>query len=924
MIMRNSKKMHKAIVLIVCLVVAIGLLSPPALAASNNNRFVAAAESDSEDVKIEPHNPYEHAKYSRVTQEYGPNTVYIQCEWEKQLPISWAPKQVCQFKEWPLIVMSRPDAYYNGKPMAAYFNYINMRNYPFGEQYEGFPYDFAEWNGVFTYEGINGTVEYGPTTNAPIGEGTYYVYSKVTIPSAKTLTSDGTFILGKQFTIEPSDYDIVFDANVPDNASTKDKLTGAMPKQHAPSRAVPVELAPNQFRLPGYRFDSWNTKPDGTGTKYANRAFVKEWQRPTTTLYAQWKPKTYTITYNPGDAGGDVHTETAVFDQPGKLKTLEELGWTYADHDILGWKDNNSGLFFANGGNYVNLCGPPDSYFGDPSDAEVTAQWVGNGNIIVAVTEDGIPQPNLNDAFSLKTGSGTVFTMTADYQDGQYVFDPSQAATHGGTPAALPPGDYDLCLNANDYPAATVPIHYSGEQAVSAVIDYYNVNLEADPAYKNVHRVEMVGKKPDKNGRYTALVLNGEKIKLKTTVNPGYHFDGYSAIGVTPSWEENNPMKAEQTIEVQGQADIMAHVEANAYTVHFNANTKAAVIGEMKKQDMVYSEPQNLFANEFVRSGYVFTGWNTKANGTGTAYKNKQSVKNLTTKNNGSTTLYAQWKKSPFKLALLTFDLAGGTLAGKTGSITVKHKAGEVIKMPKAPTRKGYTFLYWKGSKLYPGNKYVVKDNHTFTAVWKKKSNGGGTTKVNGALLAKMNAKGKTGLTIRWNKIKGAAGYDIFLAKCNHKDKKSLCKRVKNIKGNNKFTWTKSKLKKKCPYKAFVKAYVKENGKKKYVKTSPLIHAYTGNCTKKYTNAKSVKVNKTKVILKKGKTFKVKAKVKKIKKAKKLMHKGHAPKVRFMTSNRKIASVSASGKMKAKSKGSCIIYVYAHNGVSKQIKLTVK
>ena len=78
-------------------------------------------------------------------------------------------------------------------------------------------------------------------------------------------------------------------------------------------------------------------------------------------------------------------------------------------------------------------------------------------------------------------------------------------------------------------------------------------------------------------------------------------------------------MKAEQTIEVQGQADIMAHVEANAYTVHFNANTKAAVIGEMKKQDMVYSEPQNLFANEFVRSGYVFTGWNTKANGTGTA-----------------------------------------------------------------------------------------------------------------------------------------------------------------------------------------------------------------------------------------------------------------------------------------------------------------
>ena len=195
--------------------------------------------------------------------------------------------------------------------------------------------------------------------------------------------------------------------------------------------------------------------------------------------------------------------------------------------------------------------------------------------------------------------------------------------------------------------------------------------------------------------------------------------------------------------------------------------------------------------------------------------------------------------------------------------------------------------------------------------------------KVSGKLLPKMTAK-KKGMTISWNKIKGAAGYDIFFARCNHDKKNIAPKKVKTIKGNKIFKWTKSGLKKGTAYKAYVKAYVYKNGKKTYVRTSPLMHSYTGNGTKKYTNAKSVSVKKTKVTLKKGKTFKIKAKVKKVKKNKKLMPKSHAAKLRYMTSNKKIATVSKSGKITAKGKGKCTVYVYAYNGVSKQIKVTVK
>ena len=82
-------------------------------------------------------------------------------------------------------------------------------------------------------------------------------------------------------------------------------------------------------------------------------------------------------------------------------------------------------------------------------------------------------------------------------------------------------------------------------------------------------------------------------------------------------------------------------------------------------------------------------------------------------------------------------------------------------------------------------------------------------------------------------------------------------------------------------------------------------------------------VNKTKVSLKKGKTFKNKAKVNKVNKKKKLMPKIHAPKLRYMTSDSRIATVSKSGRITAKGSGTCTIVAFAHNGVSKSIKVTV-
>ena len=83
-------------------------------------------------------------------------------------------------------------------------------------------------------------------------------------------------------------------------------------------------------------------------------------------------------------------------------------------------------------------------------------------------------------------------------------------------------------------------------------------------------------------------------------------------------------------------------------------------------------------------------------------------------------------------------------------------------------------------------------------------------------------------------------------------------------------------------------------------------------------------VKKPRVSLKAGKTYKIKANVVKLQKGQKLVPTSHAPKLRYVSSNKKIATVSKSGKIKAKSKGGCKIYVIAVNGARKAVTVTVK
>ena len=191
-------------------------------------------------------------------------------------------------------------------------------------------------------------------------------------------------------------------------------------------------------------------------------------------------------------------------------------------------------------------------------------------------------------------------------------------------------------------------------------------------------------------------------------------------------------------------------------------------------------------------------------------------------------------------------------------------------------------------------------------------------------LLVTMKSSGSNKLVVSWKKVKHIDGVDIYLSHCNRKEKKAKPKLYKSIKGNKITKYTIKGLKANTAYKAYAKAWVKENGKKKYVLKSPRAHVFTSGSTDDYTNPKSVKANKSKVSVKAKKSCKVKLRVVKLNGSKILIPKRHTARIRWASTDKKVAKANKSGKIKGVKKGTCYIYFFATNGVYKKIKVKVK
>lgn len=196
-------------------------------------------------------------------------------------------------------------------------------------------------------------------------------------------------------------------------------------------------------------------------------------------------------------------------------------------------------------------------------------------------------------------------------------------------------------------------------------------------------------------------------------------------------------------------------------------------------------------------------------------------------------------------------------------------------------------------------------------------------TKVNDqALSSKFSiTTGKT-IKVTWGKVAKADGYEVYMAYC----KKGKYTVVKSVKAAKTLSVTINKLNKKTVnqkdnVKCYVVAYKKVAGKKVTIGKSITGHA-VGKKNTTVTDVKKIQIKKSAYSLNKGKTAKIKATI--VKKNNKLPLFGHTAKFRYDTSNKKVATVSKDGKITAKGKGTCYVYIYAVNGCAKKVKVTVK
>lgn len=169
-------------------------------------------------------------------------------------------------------------------------------------------------------------------------------------------------------------------------------------------------------------------------------------------------------------------------------------------------------------------------------------------------------------------------------------------------------------------------------------------------------------------------------------------------------------------------------------------------------------------------------------------------------------------------------------------------------------------------------------------------------------------------LKLTWAPVEGADGYSIYTSVCDGKNN------YKKQKDTTKQTVTLSNLTGNKPYKLYIAAYKLEDGNRVELSKTIVLHIAVDSST--YTNAKSIKTEKTRYTLEIGKSEKITAKTIKQDRSKKLVK--HASEFRYISSDESVATVAKDGTITATGAGSCSIYVIANNGVYKEIHVTVK
>ena len=170
-----------------------------------------------------------------------------------------------------------------------------------------------------------------------------------------------------------------------------------------------------------------------------------------------------------------------------------------------------------------------------------------------------------------------------------------------------------------------------------------------------------------------------------TQVDPVTHRslarDGYTFTG----WSKD-------VSHVTGDMTVQARYEPARYTVDYDANGGT---GSMPASTLTYDSPQALSAIGFTKAGYSFTGWNTRKDGSGKTFTDKQTVSNLLTHEGASGTLYAQWTPTPPIVTVIFHVNNGGSDETVKRVWASNNLEMKTIGLPSGWSNSGFAFRGW-------------------------------------------------------------------------------------------------------------------------------------------------------------------------------------------------------------------------------------
>ncbi len=479
---------------------------------------------------------------------------------------------------------------------------------------------------------------------------------------------------------------VTFDAN------------GGAGSMSAQTSTVAAALSSNTFTRAGRVFAGWNTSADGSGTAYANAASYSF--AASTTLYAQWQA---TVTFNANGGAGSMSAQTSTV-----AAALSSNTFTRAGRGFAGWNTSadGSGTAYADGATYAFTA---STTLYAQWNATVTFDANGGTGSMAAQTSTAAAALSSN-AFTRvgrsfagwntsADGSGTTYADGATYSFAAAVtlFAQWQAtvtfdANGGAGSMAAQTSTVATALSSNAFTRVGRSFAGWNTSADGSGTTYVDGATYSFAASTTLYAQWQATVTFDANGGSGSMAAQTSTVAAALTANAftrvGRGFAGWntSADGSGTAYADGatHSFAADATLYAQWQA-----------TVTFDANGGT---GSMAAQTSTVAAA--LTSNGFTRVGRGFAGWNTSADGSGTAYADAATFPFTS-----SPTLYAQWD------ATVTFDANGGT-----GSMAAQTSTVAAALTTNAFTRTGRSFAGWNTSADGSGTAYADTASFPFTA----------------------------------------------------------------------------------------------------------------------------------------------------------------------------------------------------------------